>query len=297
MGQRAYLGRVYIYWLSLVAKKRASHANYARVRKERFESGHSCKRAFWEGDRGGKVALIYFADDEDDVRSLVAEFLREVGHDVKTFQSCEGLLQAFQTRAPDLIILDIMMPGMDGVEALRHIRATSTVPVVMLTAKDRDEDYYTGLSLGADDYLTKPFRPLVLAGKAQALLRRISFDEGGRAAWADGIRREVDSLQPNLRCGNLIYDERARGCLVDGREVPLTPTELRFLIFFMQRFGDALTKEEILQEVWGFSEAVETRVVDETNRRVRKKLAVAGSDVYIQTIWGYGLKLTESREL
>lgn len=239
--------------------------------------------------------MIYFADDEDGVRSLVAEFLRETGHDVEAFQSCEELLRAFQMQAPDLVILDIMMPGMDGIEALRHIRAISTVPVVMLTAKDRDEDYYTGLSLGADDYLAKPFRPLVLAGKVQALLRRVSLDGGGGAARRDGAQCEADPLNPTLRCGNLIYDERAHGCLVDGREVPLTPTELRFLRLFMQRFGDAITKEEILQEIWGFSEVVETRVVDETNRRVRKKLAAAGSDVYIQTIWGYGLKLTESR--
>lgn len=99
-----------------------------------------------------------------------------------------------------------------------------------------------------------------------------------------------------LRCGNLVYDERAHGCTVNGRDVSLTPTELRFLLLFMRRFGDAITKKEILREIWGFTEAVETRVVDETNRRVRKKLAAAGSNVYIQTIWGYGLRLTESGE-
>lgn len=255
------------------------------------------------------MALIYFADDEGDVHSIVAGFLREMGHEVEAFAGCEELLEAFRTRVPDLVVLDIMMPGMSGIEALRRIRATSTVPVIMLTAKDRDEDYYAGLSLGADDYLTKPFRPLVLAGKVQALLRRVSFDgrgrpdaSGGRAYGEGAVAEKTvggaspEEVVPTLRCGNLVYDERAHGCTVNGRDVSLTPTELRFLLLFMRRFGDAITKEEILREIWGFTEAVETRVVDETNRRVRKKLAVVGSNVYIQTIWGYGLRLTESGE-
>lgn len=255
------------------------------------------------------MALIYFAEDEGDARSIVAGFLREMGHEVEAFARCEELLEAFRACVPDLIVLDIMMPGMSGIEALRRIRATSTVPVIMLTAKDRDEDYYAGLSLGADDYLTKPFRPLVLAGKVQALLRRVSFDGQGRPdasgarACGEGAAAEKvaegaspEEAPPTLRCGNLVYDERAHGCAVNGRDVSLTPTELRFLLLFMRRFGDAITKEEILREIWGFTEAVETRVVDETNRRVRKKLAAAGSDVYIQTIWGYGLRLTESGE-
>ncbi|MCI8424683.1 MAG: response regulator transcription factor [Adlercreutzia sp.] len=255
------------------------------------------------------MALIYFADDEGDVRSIVAGFLREMGHEVEAFACCEELLEAFRARVPDLVVLDIMMPGMSGIEALRRIRATSTVPVIMLTAKDRDEDYYAGLSLGADDYLTKPFRPLVLAGKVQALLRRISFDgqgrpdaSGGRACGEGAVAEQAvgsaspEEAPPMLRCGNLVYDERAHGCTVNGRDVSLTPTELRFLLLFMRRFGDAITKKEILREIWGFTEAVETRVVDETNRRVRKKLAAAGSNVYIQTIWGYGLRLTESGE-
>lgn len=270
------------------------------------------------------MASIYFADDEVDVRSIVADFLRGAGYEVASFSSCEKLLDAFQERNPDLVILDIMMPGMSGIEALRQIRATSTVPVIMLTAKDGDDDYYTGLSLGADDYLIKPFRPLVLAGKVQALLRRIAFDGKDnslttRCAMPEGrtqsdreatcvknaatgtavIAGELVGRSPQLllRCGNLVYDERARACTVDGKDVPLTPTELRFLCYCMQRFGEAVKKEELLTEVWSFDSAVETRVVDETNRRVRKKLAAAGSSVYIQTIWGYGLKLTESQEL
>lgn len=293
------------------------------------------------------MARIYFADDEDDVRSVVTDFLRGAGYEVEPFSCCEELLDAFRVRVPDLVILDIMMPGMSGIEALRQMRARSTVPVIMLTAKDGDEDYYTGLSLGADDYLTKPFRPLVLAGKVQALLRRVAFDEREKAAVAgdsmpkgevqpegkmlvggegdgsetacggavsakgaaSGVPGTLGDLSASiseaametppliLRCGNLVYDEKARACAVNGRDVPLTPTELRFLRYCMERFGEAVKKEDLLREIWGFDGAVETRVVDETNRRVRKKLAAAGSSVYIQTIWGYGLKLVESQEL
>lgn len=228
------------------------------------------------------MAEIYYADDEKALRDIVAAFLRNDGHEVTTFADGDALLAAFSRKPCELVVLDIMMPGNDGLAVLQALRARSTVPVILLTAKDGDSDYYSGLALGSDDYITKPFKPLLLSAKVQALLRRVQFEQQAKQPPAD----------EDLVCGNLCYASRARECRVDGRRLALTPTELRFLHYMMQRFEEAVRREQLLADVWEMPEALESRVADETNRRLRRKLAEAGCDVYVQTVWGYGLKLT-----
>lgn len=132
------------------------------------------------------MATIYYADDEQEIREIVSAFLRNDGHEVVTFENGDLLLAAFQKSPCDLVLLDIMMPGTDGIGVLTALRSISTVPVILLTAKDTDSDYYTGLSLGSDDYITKPFKPMILSAKVHALLRRVQYESQPRGGAGHG---------------------------------------------------------------------------------------------------------------
>lgn len=228
------------------------------------------------------MAVIYYADDEQALRDIVAAFLESEGHEVRTFATGDALLAAFRAQACELLLLDIMMPGSDGLAVLRALRAISTVPVILLTAKDGDGDYYSGLALGSDDYITKPFKPLLLAAKVNALLRRVRFEQDAQAT----------PETADLCCGNLRYAHRERVFRADGRALSLTPTEMRFLHYMMAHFEEAVSRERLLADVWEMPAELESRVADETNRRLRRKLAEAGADVCVQTVWGYGFKLS-----
>ena len=123
------------------------------------------------------MAVIFYAEDEKEIRDIVSAFLVNDGYEVVTFENGDLLLEEFKNRPCDLVLLDIMMPGTDGIGVLTALRAISKVPVIMLTAKDTDSDYYSGLSLGSDDYITKPFKPMILSAKIKALLRRIAYEK------------------------------------------------------------------------------------------------------------------------
>lgn len=228
------------------------------------------------------MAEIYYADDEKEIREVVSSFLKNEGHHVTSFANGDLLFAEFQMKQCDLVILDIMMPGTDGIGILTELRRISKVPVILLTAKDTDSDYYNGLALGSDDYLTKPFKPIILSAKINALLRRIRFENEGRK----------DFVSSDMQCGNVAYSEKKHIITVNGKPLNLTPTEMRFLLYMMKRYDEAVKKEMILDEIWDMNSEIESRVADETNRRLRKKMQLAGADVYIQTVWGYGFKLT-----
>lgn len=228
------------------------------------------------------MAVIFYAEDEKEIRDIVSAFLVNDGYEVVTFENGDLLLEEFRNRPCDLVLLDIMMPGTDGIGILTALRAISKVPVIMLTAKDTDSDYYSGLSLGSDDYITKPFKPIILSAKIKALLRRIEYEK----------QALPEQSSQNLECGNLRYSGKKHVFQVGQEILSLTPTEMRFLEYMMEHFEEAVSKDEILDEIWNMNYDVETRVADETNRRLRKKLTAAGSDVYVQTVWGYGFKLT-----
>ena len=230
------------------------------------------------------MAKIYYADDEEDIREVVGSFLRSEGHEVETFETGDLLLETFQQNPCDLVLLDIMMPGTDGIGILQKIRKSSSGPVILLTARDTDMDLYNGLALGSDDYLVKPFKPLVLSARINALLRRVRFDNTAR-----GEKKEESE---DLACGNLHYSRVRHEVTVGKTPVPLTPTEMKFLEYMMLHFEEAVPKDTLLDTIWGMNSEIESRVADETSRRLRKKLTAAGADVYIQTVWGYGFKLT-----
>lgn len=219
---------------------------------------------------------VYVADDEPALLGLLTRYLQAAGMVVRGFSSGDALWRAFCDREPDLVVLDIMMPGTPGDEVAGLIRDVSDVPVMFLTAKDSDDDQCAGLALGADDYVTKPFNPRLLVARVQALLRR------------QAMARPADEPTTPLSCGNVSYDPASRRCTVAGAPVALSPTEGRLLEFYLSSPGTAVAKEVLLQEVWGLPRGVESRAADEANRRLRKKLLAAGADAYNQTVWGYG---------
>ena len=223
---------------------------------------------------------IYLADDEKSIRELLHSFLASDGYTVRSFESGDALLEAFRQEPAELVILDIMMPGTDGLTVCRELRAVSDIPIILLTAKDSELDYVMGISQGSDDYLTKPFRPTILLMKVKALLRRVEMDRGKTAAAED-----------ELRYGDLRCSATENAVLCGSTIVALTQTELRLLSYMMKQPEKAYSHEELLSAVWGFDSEVETRVTDETLRRIRKKLTQAGSTVSVSTIWGFGYKL------
>lgn len=222
---------------------------------------------------------IYLADDEKSIRELLHSFLASDGYTVRSFESGDALLEAFRQEPAELVILDIMMPGTDGLTVCRELRAVSDIPIILLTAKDSELDYVMGISQGSDDYLTKPFRPTILLMKVKALLRRVEMDRGKTAA------------EDELHYGDIRYSATENAIFYGTAPVSLTQTELRLLSYMMKQPEKAYSREELLSAVWGFDSEVETRVTDETLRRIRKKLLQAGSTVSVSTIWGFGYKL------
>ena len=223
---------------------------------------------------------IYLADDEKSIRELLHSFLASDGYTVRSCESGDALLEAFRQEPAELVILDIMMPGTDGLTVCRELRSVSDIPIILLTAKDSELDYVMGISQGSDDYLTKPFRPTILLMKVKALLRRVEMDRGKKAEAED-----------ELRYGDLRYSSTENAVFCGSTIVALTQTELRLLSYMLKQPEKAYSREELLNAVWGFDSEVETRVTDETLRRIRKKLTQAGSTVSVSTIWGFGYKL------
>ena len=227
-------------------------------------------------------ALIYLADDEESLLEVFSAFLENAGFDVRAFPTGDELAEAFAEREPDLVVLDVMMPGTDGLTICKNLRAVSDVPIVILTAKDSEMDYMHGLAIGADDYLTKPFSPSMLVMRVKALLRRVSM---GKAAV---------SVEQSLAFADVELLEKAHEVRIAGKPLELTMTEFALLRCLLEGKGSAVSRDELLSKVWGFDAEVETRVTDECVRRVRKKLRDAGSNVAIKAVWGFGYKLEVS---
>ncbi|MBR3241333.1 MAG: response regulator transcription factor [Parasporobacterium sp.] len=225
--------------------------------------------------------LIYAADDEENIREILKSFLMDSGFEVEVFPTGDELFEAFQKKPCDLAVLDIMMPGTDGLTVCKNLRAISKVPIIILTAKDSEMDYVTGMTYGGDDYLMKPFRPSMLVMRIKALFRRIEMEH------------ETKPAEDTAAFGDLTYFAKTREIRCAGKTVPLTMTELALLRYMLEQSDRAIPREELLDEVWGITADIETRVTDETVRRIRKKLTAAGSRVSVTVVWGYGYKLEE----
>jgi DNA-binding response OmpR family regulator len=227
----------------------------------------------------GPKETILVVEDEQAIASFVAAFLRKGGYDVQMTASGREALAIVGANAPSLVVLDLMLPDLDGLEVCRRIRETSTLPVLMLTARDDDLDKIAGLEMGADDYLTKPFNPRELVARVRAILRR----GGNRARPEAGI----------LRHGELVLDAGRRECRVGEQEVKLAPKEFDLLWELLDHKGLVLTRDQLLERVWGYTFAGDTRTVDVHVRQLRRKL---GDAAPIVTVWGIGYKAAPARD-
>ena len=226
---------------------------------------------------------IYVADDDDNIRQIVKTFLSSDGYEVEDFPTGDLLLERFEECPCDLAILDVMMPGSDGFQICTALRERSTVPIIMLTARDAENDYAMGLGLGSDDYITKPFSAMALMLRVRALFRRVEFES----------RKYAPEEAQEQNIGILTLDEDRRCVLCAGQPLALTPTEYEVLKYLMQHADQAVSREELLNTVWGYETAVETRATDDTVRRLRQKLD--GGGVNIMAVWGYGFRLEETK--
>lgn len=227
--------------------------------------------------------LIYVADDEENIRSMIQTFLESEGYEVVTFSDGKSVGTAVREKEPDLLILDIMMPGEDGLSVCSELRKRSKLPIIIVSAKDSPLDRVTGLMMGSDDYIVKPFMPLELLARVKALFRR---NEMALQAYQE----EAELLS----CGNMVLKPASRVASVDGSPLSITPVEFDFLCYLCKRKEAAVGKEELLRNVWkkeaGFGEE---RIPDDFIKRLRKKMRDKGSTARIETVWGYGCRITE----
>lgn len=226
---------------------------------------------------------IYIADDEENIRDLIKSFLKSDGYEVSAFETGDELMAVFDEKPADLVILDIMMPGTDGLTLCRKLREKSSVPIIILTAKDSEYDYVQGITIGSDDYLTKPFRPTALLMRVRSLLRRMDMNEKGD--------RSSKMSDEDISIGDLTFSGRRNEILCGGRPVKLTRTELKMLSYMMKNPEKAYSRDELLNAIWGYDTKVETRVTDETLRRIRKQLSACESNVSVRTMWGFGYRI------
>ena len=220
---------------------------------------------------------ILVVDDEPDITALVAYHLAKAGHRVSTASSGPEALKAAREERPDIVVLDLMLPGVSGYEVLAELRKreeTRDVGVILLTARREEPDRIKGLTLGADDYLVKPFSPAELALRVQALLRRLAAP-----AVAAGS---------TLVAGPLTIDRAAHRALLDGRELNLTATEYKLLVTLVERRGRVQSRPQLLETVWDAQPDIQTRTVDMHVQRLRTKLGELGP--MIETVRGFGYR-------
>lgn len=231
--------------------------------------------------------LIYLADDEPNIRELLRSFLVKEGYDVEAFANGDSLFDAFTETPCDLAVLDIVMPGSSGFAVCSKLRKLSGVPIIMLTARDADDDCVMGISLGGDDYITKPFSPVKLVMRINAMFRRIEM--GTESAGRGG---------GNISLGDIMISAGKRAVCNAGRagaEIGLTNKEFGLLKKLAENAGKAVSREELLAEIWGYGTVVETRAIDDTVKRLRRKLASITDTVSIGAVWGHGYRLDAAR--
>ncbi|MGA3169940.1 MAG: response regulator [Chthoniobacteraceae bacterium] len=223
---------------------------------------------------------ILIAEDEADVQELVSLHLRNAGFVPMNAENGPEAIRRAREEAPNLIVLDIMMAGMNGLEVCRLLKAdmaTSRIPLIMLTAKAEEPDRIHGLELGADDYMTKPFSPRELVLRVKSVLRRSNPAPGEEIA--------------QLRAGVIVIDRERHVVRVRGKQVDLTATEFKLLSLLIERRGRVQSRDGLLNEVWGYESVIDTRTVDTHVRRLREKLG-PGADC-IETIRGFGYRVAE----
>ncbi|EJS66787.1 response regulator transcription factor [Bacillus cereus] len=215
---------------------------------------------------------VLVVDDESDMRQLVGMYLDNFGYEWGEAENGKEALRKLETDHYDFVVLDIMMPEMDGLSVCKEIRKTSDVPIIFLTAKGEEWNRVNGLRMGADDYIVKPFSPGELIARMEAVLRRYTKQE----------------QQEEIQFGPILINEKSRRIETDGQVVSLTVKEFDLLYFLCQHNGQVFSREQLLEKVWGYDYAGSTRTVDTHVKTMRLKLGESGN--YIQTVWGVGYK-------
>lgn len=222
--------------------------------------------------------VILYADDDYDSQQSVCLVLEDAGMHVVFADDGARAVEIWRVQPVDVVVLDVIMPEMDGLEACRRIRRESSVPIILLTARGREEDIVAGFEAGADDYIIKPFRPRELVARINALLRRMTVP-----SW-QGRKR--------LTFGTLTLDLEAHCVFQHGRQVDVSPMEFRLLKYLMQHAGNVVTKEDLLRNVWGYvASSGDLNLIEATIRRLRQKVETDPSrPQYIHTVWGAGYR-------
>ncbi len=224
-----------------------------------------------------KPLRVLFADDDLDIQQAVCFVLEEAGMEVHFASDGMQALEIYHSTPVDLVILDVMMPLMDGLDVCKRIRLNSSVPIIMLTARGKEEDVVSAFEIGADDYIVKPFRPRELVARIHALFKRAS---------------QQDAKQKQLAFGNLLMDLEAHRVMYRDRSIQMSPMEFKLLRYLMENAGVVLSKEDLLQNVWGYPpSAGDMNLIEATVRRLRKKVEKDPSHPrYIKTVWGTGYR-------
>lgn len=223
--------------------------------------------------------LIYIADDETNICNIIKSFLVKEGFDVELFNNGRALYDTFKIKEADMLIIDIMMPEMDGYSLCSLVRQQSAVPIIIVSAKDSEPDKIAGLTIGCDDYLTKPFSPMELIARVKSIFRRIELD-----------KTNID-FNNSLKISDITINPNTKQAELNGNNLGLTRMEFSLFYYLVVNNNRSISRSELLDKIWGFENEVETRATDDMIKRIRKKLADAGSLLKIDTIWGFGFKI------
>ena len=216
---------------------------------------------------------ILVIDDDRNILAIIEMYLKKEGYEVVTCERGDTAIDAFRKAAPSLVVLDVMLPGMDGWEVLAKLREESAVPVIMLTAKGDTTDRIQGLDLGADDYMAKPFEAKELIARIKAVMRRSASAEEEKCVAFQNLSISLDNYS----------------VMLDGKQVEMPPKEIELLYFLASRPGKVFTREQLLEQVWGFDFFGDSRTVDVHVKRIREKLGER-TEWQIKTVWGVGYK-------
>ena len=222
---------------------------------------------------------IFIVDDEKRIRDLIRAYLEKEGYSVMDFDNADSAYSAFMETSCDMLVIDIMMPGTDGLELCRKIRSSSTVPIIIVSARDEEIDRILGLELGSDDYISKPFSPRELVIRMKNIFKRIDGDDSED-------KKEVHSFE-GVEVNVLFHN-----VAINGREASFTENEYELLLLFVSYPRRAFSREQLIDRIWGYDYIGDVRPVDDLVKRIRKKLRTYGSSMEIATVWGYGYKAT-----
>ncbi|CCO09368.1 response regulator [Desulforamulus hydrothermalis] len=222
---------------------------------------------------------VLLVDDEEKIRDLVKVYLEKDGFTVVEHDSGSGVVDMVTKNSYDLLLLDLMLPGVDGLTLCKEVRKTSQIPIIMLTAKGEEIDRVLGLEVGADDYIVKPFSPRELVARVKAVLRRSHPD-----------RLPVEKKPAVLAFPQLVINPESRTVEFQGKDITLTPREFDLLLYLAKSPGRAFSRETLLENVWGYNYYGDLRTVDTHINRLRDKLNVQGGKQLIVTVWGVGYK-------